>query len=139
MVGEDAVLQREAALTGQRGRVARGEQAQGELDVPEQAALFAAGDLGAVGELAGAAEVVQERGGEQQVAVEAGVQGAELQREGGDGDGVLEQPAEVGVVAGGARRGRARLEGIEQGARRISARSSRSPRTRSSRARSPGS
>ena len=71
--------------------------------MPEQPPLLAAGDLGTVGELVGAAEVVQERGSEQQVAVETGVQGAELQREAGNGDGVLEQSAEVGVMAGGAR------------------------------------
>ena len=77
-----------------------GDHAQAQLDVPEQRALAAALDLGAVGELAGLAEVVDERGGEQQVAVQARVQRAQLERQRGDGDGVLEQPAEIGVMAG---------------------------------------
>ncbi len=98
VVGEDAVLERETARGGQRGGVAGREQAQPELEVPEQTPLVGAGELRAKGELAGLAEVVQQGGGEQQVAVETGVQGAELESQSGDGDGMLEQPAEVGVV-----------------------------------------
>ena len=55
---------------------------------------------------------MDDRGAEQQVAVQAGVQRAELERHRGDGDGVLEQAAEVGVVAGlGSRRTRAPTRG----------------------------
>ena len=66
----------------------------------EQPALVAEPDLGAERQLADAAEVVDERGGQQQVLVQALVQHARLDRERRDRDGVLEQPAEVGVVLG---------------------------------------
>ena len=66
----------------------------------------------AVGELARLAEVVDDRGAQQQVAVEARVQRAQLERQRRDGDGVLEQAAEVGVVrAGASRRAAARARG----------------------------
>ncbi len=81
--------------------------------MPEQPALLAQRDLRAVGELAGLAEVVDERGGEQQVAVEPRVQLAELVGERRHGDGVLEQPAEVGVVAA-ARAGRPAPRGAQR-------------------------
>ncbi len=47
---------------------------------PEQLPLAAARDLGAVGELARLAEVVHDRGAQQQVAIQARVQRAELER-----------------------------------------------------------
>ena len=95
----------------------------------EQPALAAALDLRAVGELARLAEIVDDRGAEQQVAVQARVQRAQLQRERGDRDRVLEQAAEVGVVAGAGAGGRgpgeapAAARGSVHGARRICARS----------------
>ena len=64
----------------------------------EQAALVAQADLGAERQLAGAPEVVEQRGGEQQILVQALVQRAGLDGERRDGDGVLQQAAEVGVV-----------------------------------------
>ena len=66
----------------------------------EQPALLAQPDLGAVGELAGLAEVVDERGGEQQVRIQTRMQLGALERQRADRDRVLQQPAEVGVVAG---------------------------------------
>ena len=100
-------------------------QPQPELDVAEQAALGAARDLRAIGELARLADVVDDRRAQQQVAVQPRMQRAQLERERRDGDRVLEQPAEVRVV--GAWRAPGRLAGTEHGARRSSARSSRSP------------
>ena len=80
----------------------------------EQAALVGEPDLGAVGELAGLAEVVHERGAEQQVRIQTRVQLGALERERADRDRVLEQPAEVGVVAG-ARARRAAPLGAQRG------------------------
>ena len=76
------------------------EQAQPELDVAEQPALVGEADLGAERELARLAEVVDDRRRQQQVLVQARVQRAGLQGQRRHRDGVLEQPAEVGVVAG---------------------------------------
>ena len=100
VMGEDAVREREAARASSPD-VARAlvEHPQPELDVPEQPALVGQLDLGAERELAGAPEVVDDRGGEQQVLVEPRVQRARLDGQRGHRDGVLEQPAEVGVVA----------------------------------------
>ncbi len=69
MVGQDAVAQREPALVGElRGAVGR-EELHGELEVADEAALFGQADRGAVGELARLAEVVDDRGGHEQVTV----------------------------------------------------------------------
>ena len=100
VVGQDAVREREAAGVVEAGAPrALLEHPQPDLDVAEQPALVGEADLGAERELARAAEVVDDRGGEQQVLVQPRVQRARLHRERRDGDGVLEQPAEVGVVA----------------------------------------
>jgi hypothetical protein len=80
-----------------------------EHDVAEQAALLGQPDLGAVGELARLAEVVHERGGEQEVGVQTRMQHAGLDHERPHRDGVLEQAAEVGVVAAARARGAAPL------------------------------
>src|SRR4051794_13189165 len=99
VVGEDAVGELEAPVLGQvPGALV--EQALAEHDVAEQAALLAEADLGAVGELARLAEVVHERGGEEKVWIQTGMQLGALECERADGDGVLEQAAEVGVVTG---------------------------------------
>ena len=66
---------------------------------PSSRPSLAQPELGAVGELAGLADVVQERGGHQQVRVEPRVEQADLGDQGRDRDGVLDQAAEVGVVA----------------------------------------
>ena len=68
--------------------------------MPQQPPLLGQADLGAVGELARLAEVVDERRGEQQVGVQARMQLAGLKRERRYRDRVLEQAAEVGVMAG---------------------------------------
>ena len=113
VVAEHAVQQREPALARRAIVAALGQDPLADHQVAEQAPLLGQADLGAVGELARAAEVVGDRGGQQQVGVQARMQLAELVRERRDGDRVLEQPAEVGVVAGArARRpapGRAQL------------------------------
>ena len=79
---------------------ALGQDPLADHQVAEQPPLVGQPDLGAVGELAGAAEVVDDRGGQQQVGVQPRVQLAQLVRERRDRDRVLEQPAEVRVVAG---------------------------------------
>ena len=90
------------------------EQLLAEHDVAEQPALVGEPDLGAVGELARLAQVVHERRGDQQVGVQPRVQLAGLERERADRDGVLEQAAEVGVVAA-ARARRAAPLGAQRG------------------------
>ena len=77
VVAEHAVQQRDAAVGGELGH-ARLEQLLAEHDVPEQPALVGQPDLGAVGELARLAEVVDDRRGDQQVGVEPRVQLARL-------------------------------------------------------------
>ncbi len=140
------MLEREPALAVEDRRRVLGDHAQAELDVPEQRAFAAALDLGAVGELACLAEVVDDCGAEQQVAIESRMQRAQLERHRGDGDGVLEQAAEVGVVAAVARRTAATLgrpvaagAGSEQGARRSCVAQRWSPSSVSSSAFSAGS
>ena len=71
-----------------------------EHEVPEQAALVGEADLRAERELLRLADVVHERRGEQQVAVQPRVQLRGLEGERRHRHGVLEQPAEVGVVPG---------------------------------------
>ena len=83
-----------------------------ERQVADQRARLAERDLGAELELADLADVVQDRRAQQQVGVEPRVEGAGLERERGHGDGVLEQAAEIGVVAA-ARAGRAAQLGAE--------------------------
>ena len=90
----------------------------------EQLPRLAERDLGAQLELAQLADVVEQRGADQQVRVEPRVENAGLVRERADRHGVLEQPAEVGVVARpgagrAAQLGAERLvaeEGVDQGA-----------------------
>ena len=67
---------------------------------PSIAALVADPELGAVGELARLADVVEQRRRHQQVGVEPRVELTELADERADRDRVLEQAAEVGVMAG---------------------------------------
>ena len=122
VVGEHAVGEREPAVVGDPG-AALVEQPLAEHDVPEQAALVGQPDLGAVGELARLAEVVHERRGEQQVRIQTRVQLRALERERADRDRVLEQPAEVGVVAAAGARARGATR--RAAPRRRAARSSR--------------
>ena len=112
VVAEDAVLERERAALVEDPRRALAQQTQADLDVAEQPALRAALDRGAVGELARLADVVDDRRRDQEVRVEPRVAERELLRERRDGDRVLEQAAEVGVVAR-ARAGRAAQLGAE--------------------------
>ena len=63
-------------------------------------------------ELAGLAHVVEDRGAEQHVRVETRMQHAGLLGQRGHGHGVLQQPAQVGVMPG-ARAGRAAQLGAE--------------------------
>ena len=65
----------------------------------EHPPLLGEAELGAVGELAHLADVVDQRGGQEEVGVEARVELAGLEHERADGDRVLDQAAEVGVVA----------------------------------------
>ena len=99
VVGEDAMGQGEPACVGELRRAVGGEQLEAELDVAEQPTFLAELDRGGVGELADLAEVVDDRGRDEEVAIEARVEFAELPAELRDGDRVLDETAEVGVVA----------------------------------------
>src|SRR5262245_39058792 len=70
-----------------------------ERHVPDERARLAQRNLGAELELERLAYVVEDRGGQQEVGVEPRVQRAGLERERRDRHGVLQQAAEVGVVA----------------------------------------
>ena len=65
----------------------------------EHLPLVGDAELGSVGELSRLADVMADRRRHQQVGVEAGMQGAGLEHQGRDRHRVLDQPAEVGVVA----------------------------------------
>ena len=101
MVRRDGVEQ-----LGAHGRLELGgaflDQPEPEMDVAEQAPFLGLAEARPGLELARAADVVQERGGEQQVAAQARVQLRGLAAERGDADRVLEQAAGVAVVAVGA-------------------------------------
>src|ERR1022692_1661246 len=101
-MAEHAMLERHAPLIGERRRGVGGDYAQTELDVPKHAALLAARDLRAVDVLARLAQVMHERGAQQEVAVEPRVYRAQLDRQARHGYRVLQQAAEAGVVDGGA-------------------------------------
>ena len=66
----------------------------------DQPPLLGDPELGPVAELPRLADVVEQRRRHQQVRVEARVKLADLADEGADRDGVLDQPADVGVMAG---------------------------------------
>ena len=74
------------------------DQAQAEMDVAEQAPLLGEPVRRGGAELERAADVVQERGGEEQVGAESRMELRRLAAERGDADGVLEQAAGVAVV-----------------------------------------
>src|SRR5436190_9292021 len=103
MVGQDAVEERQSAL---RRQVRPGDELRPDREVAEHPALVAQLEARAVSELPRLAHVVEQRGGHQQVGIQARVKLAELADESADRHGVLEQPAEVGVMAD-ARAGRA--------------------------------
>ena len=101
-----------------------GHELLAERHMAQQGARLAEGDLGAEVELERLPDVVQDRSAEEQVGVQPRVQRTGLEGERADRHGVLDQPAEVGVVAG-ASAGRApefgpervvSQEGIEQAA-----------------------
>ena len=74
------------------------------MHVAEQLALLGRREDGAAAELARAPDVVHERGGDQQIGAEPRMELRRLAAERRDADGVLEQPARVGMVAVGRRR-----------------------------------
>jgi hypothetical protein len=78
------------------------DHAQSEVDVPEQPSLLGRAEGRPSPELADPADVVQERGGEQQVVPEPRVQLRGLAAERRDPDRVLEQAAGIAVMAVGA-------------------------------------
>jgi len=92
VVAEHAVQQVQAPLIV-KPVTAVGEQPLTDDQVAEQAPLGGDADLGAVGKFPCPTEVVDDRGGEQEIGVELGVQLAGLVRERGDRDRVLEQAA----------------------------------------------
>ena len=102
VMGEDAV--RDGVQLRLRERVeaprALGHELLSERDVAHERAGLAQRDLRAELELERLAHVVEDRGREQQVRVEARVERACLERQRRHRHRVLEQPAEVRVVAG---------------------------------------
>jgi proteasome assembly chaperone (PAC2) family protein len=102
------VEEREPALLGQAlGRP--GDQLGANREVAKQATLLADVELGPVCELAGLTDVVQKGRRHQQIGVEPWMKLAHLADEGPDRDGVLEQSAQVGVMACTRARGAAKL------------------------------
>ena len=113
-LGEDGRIEVAGALL---------DRAQAEMDVAQQAALLGLAEGRPAAELADAADVVQQRGGEEEVGAEAWVELGGLAAECGDANRVLEQPTRVSVVAVGgcggqrAQRGshvRVRDEGLHE-------------------------
>ena len=85
------------------------DQAHAEMHVAEQASLVGGRERRATAELARPADVVQQRGRQQQVGAQPRMQLRGLAAERRDADGVLEQPARVRVVVVGRRRVRAEV------------------------------
>ena len=75
------------------------QQPLAEYQVAEHASFAGQPELGAIGELPGPTDVVDERGGQKKIGVQARMELADLLPERGHGHGVLEQSAQVGVVA----------------------------------------
>src|SRR6187551_1999796 len=75
---------------------------QAEVDVSEQATFLRLTKRGAASKLSDAADVVEERGGEQEIVSEARVKLRSLTTQGRDADRVLEQPSRVAVMPIGA-------------------------------------
>ena len=82
------------------------DQAQAEMDVTEQAPLLRRAKRRPAAELEGAPDVVQQRGGGEEVAAQARMELGRLATERRDPDGVLEQPARVAVVTVRSRGGK---------------------------------
>ena len=82
------------------------DQAQAEMDVTEQAPLLRRAKRRPAAELEGAADVVQERGGGEEVAAQARMELGRLAAERRHPDGVLEQPTRVAVVTVRSRGGK---------------------------------
>ena len=79
------------------------DEPQPEVDVTEQPTLVGRPERRPAPELAHPPDVVEQRGGEQEIAAQALVQLRRLPDQRRDGDGVLEQPAGVGVMGLGGR------------------------------------
>jgi hypothetical protein len=100
LVGEHAMGERlPGALRQCRPLGVLAEDLDAELDMPEHPAGVAFEDFGGAGEAACVTQVVRQGGGQQQVGVEPRIHPGQLKRELGHRNRVLEQPAEVGVVA----------------------------------------
>jgi hypothetical protein len=81
-------------------RGALGDQPVTQREMADQRTGFAQLDLGAEVKFARLADVVQQRGADQEIGVETRVEAAGVECESGDRDRVLEEPAEVGVMTG---------------------------------------
>ena len=89
-LGSDACLERRSALL---------DQAQAEVNVPEQAPLVRGTEDRPASQLDRAADVVQERGREQEIGAQSRMELRDLAADRRDADGVLQEPAGVAVVA----------------------------------------
>ena len=101
VVKKEAVLEREAPLE-RRASAARGERSRVATAPCARAGGRASVgfDVRAVAEFAGATDVVEQRRANKQVTVESWMHRTEVHGERRDGDGVLDQASEVGVVTG---------------------------------------
>ncbi len=84
--------------SGRQARRGAADDLRADREVAEHPALLGEPELRAVGVLARPADVVDDRRRHQQVGVEAGMKRAGLEHERRDGDRVLEQAPEVGVM-----------------------------------------
>ena len=80
------------------------DQPQPQMDMPQQASLVGLSEARRRTELPDAAEVVQKRGGEEQIYTDARMQLRRLAADGRDPNRVLEQSPGIPVVSVGCRR-----------------------------------
>src|SRR5688500_17943101 len=111
VVGQEAVRDGVELLVGKGLEPVRPlrDELLTEDEVTHQSTGLAERDLGAKVELARLAQIVQDRSADKQVGVQARVEGAGLEPERGHRDRVLQEAAEVGVMAGAGARGAAEL------------------------------
>ena len=100
-------MQERRPALGGKALGGRADDLRPDREMAEKPPLLADLEVRSVGELADLADVVQQRGGHQQIRVQAGVELADVADQGPDRDRVLEQPAEIRVVTGAAARGSA--------------------------------
>ena len=114
VVREHAVKEGQPPLGGQLLR-STGDHLRADRQMAQQPALVADREFRPVGELARLADVVNERRRHQQVGVQPGMELAQVADQRPDGDRVLQQPAEVGVMPAPGAGCAAELAGLRPG------------------------